>query len=246
MRFKISNSLLMLSTLALAGALAVKADTVTGGTFQSWSTSILNSPGTAAYWNNNSGDGPKYNIGWCLTGGGNCVIPNPPGNLPFLSSGPSGGAPSAFYLTNTGATQAGEILASITSNSAHDTFGWYDLVAGTPVLTPLFTGSDTGTTALFSPTGNYGFYMQNQLGTYFTQSSYDSTKDGFQAFAIFQQTAGKSFYLGVEDGGPGGDRDYQDMIIHLTSVPEPASLALLGGGLLLMGALLRRKSAVRK
>lgn len=245
MRTRIGNSVLMVLTLSLLGSLSAKADGVVGGSWYSWSTSILNSPGTGAYWNNNSSDGSKYNIGWCLAGGGNCIIPNPPGNIPFLSSG-SGNAPSNFYLTNTGSGDAGTLVASITNNSSHDFFGWYNLVNNTPVLHPLLVGNETNMTVVFTPTANYGFYFQDQVNggsTWFTQTSYEASKDdGFQAFALFQQTAGSNYWLGVEDGGIGGDKDYQDMIIHLASVPEPASVVLLGGSLLMMGGFIRRRN----
>ena len=74
-----------------------------------------------------------------------------------------------------------------------------------------------------------------------------NTHDDIQV-AIFEiEELENSYILGWEDldlnGGTGGDRDYQDMIVRITiaQVPEPGSMALLGLGLL--GLVATRKKA---
>ncbi|MGA8025935.1 MAG: PEP-CTERM sorting domain-containing protein [Bryobacteraceae bacterium] len=247
MRFEFGRSAVMVLAFCAAGALTIKGDSVAGGTWQSWTTSQLvdgtsPTPGTP-YWNNKSSDGAKYNVGWCIAGGGNCIIPNAPDKPLQTYTNGSGGAPTNLQFTSNGAPDGTELLVAITNNQAHDNFGWYTVVGGTPQLNPLFNGTASGTTMVFTPTSkNYGFYMTDQFGTFYTQTAYDSSKDGFQAFALFDQNAAAGdYYLGVEDGSTGGDRDYQDMVIHLTQVPEPASLGLIGGGLLFVGTLIRRR-----
>jgi hypothetical protein len=66
---------------------------------------------------------------------------------------------------------------------------------------------------------------------------------------------GARYYVGMEDivnggrgfgvAGPGevSDRDYQDTMILIQAVPEPATFMLLGMGLLLLGVLSRRRKA---
>lgn len=66
---------------------------------------------------------------------------------------------------------------------------------------------------------------------------------------------GARYYVGMEDivnggrgfgvAGPGevSDRDYQDVLISIQAVPEPATFMLLGMGLLTLGLVSRRRKA---
>ena len=90
----------------------LKADILVGpgGAFQPWTSAVLgpasaptytSSTNPGPYWNNASGDGPTANIGWCLAGGGNCVIASPPGAIAYYD-GSSGAALQKMAFVSTG------------------------------------------------------------------------------------------------------------------------------------------------
>lgn len=218
--------LLGFAACLLAGAVS-QADTVTGtGAWQSWSAANLiqgvkPTPGIP-YWNNLSGDGSRYNIGWCLAGGGNCSIPSPPGNVPYFGLS-NGSATADMSLTSSNYGVTATLEAAITNSRALDVFGWYSLAWNGSIgsLHPLFSPTDNpGTAHSFTPSSAYGFYVQQDQGTpgdpfaskYFffmdsTKNSvqgYPNPSDTLQHFAIFDAQLGTSsdrvpYYIGAVD-----------------------------------------------
>lgn len=218
--------------LALCPFSMASADTIngTGGAWQaasSWTQSQLAdgtspTPGTP-YWNNESGDGPKGNIGWCLTGGGStCTMIGSPGTtLPYFGSA-SGASVSNMFFTSSGVPLT-LTLDGINTNEkvadAFDIFGYYIITGGTPgALVPLFSTqpggsqSSVGSTAFLSLTAgtNYGFYIENVKGRqtgpesdYIFEMSGQNTEltlgpDNLQHFAVFQTSSG--YLIGDQDG----------------------------------------------
>jgi hypothetical protein len=59
------------------------------------------------------------------------------------------------------------------------------------------------------------------------------------AFDISQTTA----WLGFSDGATTTDADYQDLVVRVDEIPEPASLTLLGAAMVGFAAFWRRQKA---
>ena len=244
---------------------SARADTLVGpgGAFQPWTAAVL---GTTAhptnngtpYWNNLSGDGPTANIGWCMVGTGGCVIASPPGAIAYYGTS-TGASVQNMMFQNSGVPVSVSLQGMLTNQTGgangYDLFGWYELNAnGTIGKTTVLWSSQSaaiGATAVFTPVGNYGLFVENVQGNgqgnyfWFMNSSQNSssgpfaaTSDTRQHFAIFSGTPGQ-FLVGAEDTN-NGDGDYNDMIISVTNVPEPGTLSLLFAGLLLCWSLLAK------
>jgi hypothetical protein len=245
--------------LAIALALLVVpsiglADSISGSSgdgWQAWTSSDLNENGTP-YWDNTSFDGPKMNVGYCLTGTGNCGMSGAPGILPYWGSSTGAADPSIFF-TSPG-TSSATLQIEIAGYSGENTFGFFEIGPKSSVasMTEIFDGpASAGATTLFAPTGDYGFYLwsPDNGGTTFYTLSDDNTGDiGNQHFAIFSDGTG-GYWLGMEDlsfSDP-SDKDYNDMIVHIApvSAPEPGTLGLLGMGLIALGGMARRKLSFR-
>jgi len=253
-KFKTGIAVLFVMSLLWAGSNAY-ADIIgsSNAGWQGTNTYTVNNNGTP-YWDNTSSDGTYKNIGYCLNDI-NCINPSP-GKMPYW--GKSGGyADRNFYFSGTTGSDLLTLMFEIAGLKDTNEFGWYEIdgngskIAGTNH--EIFDGSDNAVISTIIPSLSqfYGFYFTDDQNhrTYYTQSKYNSYDGWKQHFAIFQE--GDAFWIGIEDlplcgdcGCSGGDKDYNDMIIHMTkttTVPEPSSLALIVIGISGLGILRRFK-----
>ena len=84
----------------------------------------------------------------------------------------------------------------------------------------------------------------------FTTDDSDGTKAslGSDGFGIFTDGNGNlvsknEVFLGYDDGGGSEDDNHDDMIVSVNEVPAPATFALIGGGLVLVGVSVRLRGA---
>ena len=221
----------------------------------------------STYWNNGSLDGANFNMGnYMVAGDGRdgFFTDFAASKVSWWSKGDGTADPNmSFCATCTGGAVGTTLRLEAAGLKDTNELGYY-LLSTPSILVPLLTGgAGVGDVALFVPTGDFGLYLKNtSVGTLFrmdTTASAGGLDIGLQHFTAFRNLVDigpRSVWVGVEDvvfGSPGctpggmscADRDYQDLIVRVDAVPEPATLLLVGSGLLGMsiaGLRARRRS----
>jgi hypothetical protein len=241
MRFSLSVAALVVGVFLCTAAFADTVVITTAGS--GWQSGYTIDENAKPYWDNKSSDGAKKNVGYCITGTGNCGMSGAPGYLPYLGLS-TGAADPSFYLDKTTSGSQAALQIEIAGLAGRNQFGWYNTDLATPVLNVIFTGpDDAGDVATFTPSAHYGFWFSGQ-SIYFTQSSRNTNAadKGIQHFAIFQGTPNGTYWVGMEDlNWAGSDKDYNDMVIKISPVPDGGSTVLLLGCALVGAEALRRR-----
>lgn len=224
--------------LAVQGAWALTLGPTVGGT---WEYVWTANNDRAEYWDNPSSDGtPPGNIGYQLFVAGEA----------YLTAG--GGAPvNDVWFTSAGSDWAA-IKIEIAGLASSNKFGVYKQ-GDTNVKQELFDGAaGPGASVVFNPllalgSRDFGFYLENSRGTWYSESSLNASGQQYdQHFAFFTAPSlgwGNAYYIGAEDlPFSRADKDYQDMVVYVANIPDASTWMLFLSGMPAVLMLRRRKS----
>lgn len=217
--------------------------------------------GTSGYWDNASSDGKDCNIGYILDGTapGTCGSKVPGSdtiplvkNVPFLAGATAGTAANFQFSGNSTTTSFVVSYAGYTSGSPGETFGYTDTTGSHNLFTVAGGVVTSGSGLTFTPVGTFDFFTIIGSGS---TPTYTTGVNGNQ-FALFDpgatlgpaiNTGLKNYWIGSEDQAvSGGDRDYNDLVVHVQSLvatPEPSFYGLLALAFCGIGFAVRRRQA---
>jgi hypothetical protein len=240
-RFRRGLPLLIAAAVSGAACAPSFAQTVIGSSgagFQSWTAGNLNN-NKAPFWDdftkNGGGVNQSKNMGFCLTGAGDCVgigsHASAPGaipywGMPYNSTADTGGAIDPKVYFHRGPDEH-ELRATLelqfsTKNNEINEIGWFETdasggVAGTRHV--LFRGSPTpdpvGKTVEFKPTLHFGYYFSDfseggclsYTLSAFTQITIGCADHNLVVFSKNHTASHPTFWIAAEDPPGCGDGD---------------------------------------
>ena len=174
--------------------------------FSPLTSSMIDESGNI-YWDQHSSDGPKYNLGYCVLGGGNCPTLGP-SDVSFTNPlrAPVAMAPKSGILFDAQGQITIDYEFGMTGGA--NSLGWYD-PSNPSVLHPIFSSSNgPGTSVVFTPSGVFALYGVNVFGQFFSTA----------AAANVGESATQQHFAFISDPPN-------------STAPEPGTTALIAGGM---------------